>query len=392
VIATLLPRRHRFPRPLLLTAVVLGHTWLPGPVRAVDDPDAPTLGIRHADEVTDVRTLLSRAEQGDARASFLLGTRYASGRAGVRDDSEAVRWFTRAAEQGLAEAEYNLGVMYATGRGVPRSLAEAARWYRRAAEAGVAEAQFNLGTLYGLGEGVEKDEVAAVGWLGRAAEQGLARAQYNLGILLEHGRGTRINLREALGWYRRAAAAGFEPARRRLSELERRLGAPAQTAPAPPAAPAESSAIEARAGATALPRIASNVAAANAGEAPAAPVPAAAPAPAAPAPGAAATEPASAGPRGPDWIRGLDPSFYTLQVSSHRSRERAHSFADRHALGGQGAIYSATKQGKVWYSVVYGLYASYDEARAAAADLPGRLRDVKPWVRNVGQIQKSMAP
>ena len=89
--------------------------------------------------VADVQALLDLAGQGDARAAFLLGSRFASGNDGVRDDSEAARWFRQAADGGLAEAQYNLGVLYAQGRGVERDLAEAARWYRLAAEQGIAD-------------------------------------------------------------------------------------------------------------------------------------------------------------------------------------------------------------------------------------------------------------
>ena len=45
------------------------------------------LGIERADTVVGVETLLARARAGDARVSFLLGTRYSSERAGYRDDS-----------------------------------------------------------------------------------------------------------------------------------------------------------------------------------------------------------------------------------------------------------------------------------------------------------------
>ena len=83
----------------------------------------------YVDSQYSLLQLSTMAEQGDARAAYLLGTRYASGRAGVRDDSQAVRWFKRAAELELPEAQFNLGVMYATGRGVVREPARAANWF-----------------------------------------------------------------------------------------------------------------------------------------------------------------------------------------------------------------------------------------------------------------------
>ena len=177
----------------------------------------------HTDSVMDVQSLLGLAESGDARASFLLGTRYASGRGGFRDDSEAVRWFKRAADKGLGEAQYNLGIMYGAGRGVARDIFQAVRWFRLAANQGVAEAQFNLGTLYSLGEGVSKDLELAAEWLHKAADRRLPRAQYNLGVLYEHGQGVRLDGRAALIWYQRAAKQGYEPAQQRLAALMERL-------------------------------------------------------------------------------------------------------------------------------------------------------------------------
>ncbi len=87
-----------------------------------------------------VATLLSLAEQGDAKIAFLLGCRYSLGSGGVKDDSEAVRWFRQAAEAGLAEAQYHLGFMYANGRGVVRDAEQAAIWLGNAADQGLAEA------------------------------------------------------------------------------------------------------------------------------------------------------------------------------------------------------------------------------------------------------------
>ena len=160
------------------------------------------LGVERADTIVNVETLLAQARAGDARASFLLGTRYSSGRAGYRDDRQAVRWFRQAAEAGLAEAQYNLGIMYAAGRGVSADLSCAAHWYEEAAEQGVIEAQFNLGTLYATGSGVPKDLLRAVKWLSAAANNGLSPAQHNLGALYEHGVGVRVDKQAANDWVR----------------------------------------------------------------------------------------------------------------------------------------------------------------------------------------------
>ncbi len=82
-----------------------------------------------------------------------------------QDYAEAVKWSRKAAEQGNARAQFVLGTMYNNGQGVTQDYAEAVKWYRKAAEKGYARAQFSLGTMYGLGRGVTQDNLQAHVWL-----------------------------------------------------------------------------------------------------------------------------------------------------------------------------------------------------------------------------------
>ena len=82
------------------------------------------------------------AEQGDARAQYMLGICYENGIGVAKDKTKAVRWYRKAAEQGNAEAQYSLGICYDLGIGVAKDKAEAVRWYRKAAEQGLAVAQY----------------------------------------------------------------------------------------------------------------------------------------------------------------------------------------------------------------------------------------------------------
>jgi TPR repeat protein len=289
---------------------------------------------RYDQSGVDAYTLLRLAEQGDTRAAFLLGSRFAAGGSGPRDDSEAARWFRQAAEGGLGEAQYNLGIMYAAGRGVPRNPAEAAHWFRLAGEQGLAQAQHNLGVMYGTGEGVPRDPALALAWLSRAAAAGLAPAQFNLGVLHEHGRGTPRDVEAAIEWYARAAEQGYEPARERLGSLRARLA----SKPSPTA-----------------------TVAGTAGD-----------------------------PRG--WVETLDPKHYTIQVFSDTDEADVRRFVRRHLEPGLGGYFASDRQGKRWYSVVYGAYPTYAAARAAAAVLPAELRQGRPWVRKVHSIMEAMRP
>lgn len=322
---------------------------------------AASPGHLTTDAVYDPQALRALAEQGDKRAAFLLGSRFSSGRSGVRDDSEAVRWFTRAAEGGLAEAQYNLGIMYASGRGVPKDYAQAARWYEKAAEQGLAEAQFNLGTLHGLGRGVPRNEELAASWLERAAKKGLAQAQYNLGALYEHGRGVRLDGHRALEWYRQSAEQGFEPAQVRYAALSKKMAIPAAAKPAPAPKPAPKR------------------------ESPPPPRPTMAV-----SKPAASMSPEAEQANASSWVASLDPAGYTLQLASFGARADAVRFMKTLPNDQGRGVYAAVKRGKLWFSVVYGNWATFDAAKAAVADSPAPIRTMKPWVRKVELIQEQM--
>jgi Putative peptidoglycan binding domain/Sel1 repeat len=161
---------------------------------------------KHGDYATAARAWLPLAQQGDARAQFLLGSLYAQGYGVPQDYGAAVQWFRRAAEQGHVAAQYNLGVRYHEGRGVQRDPSQAAEWFRRAAQQGFARAQYNLGVLYANGDGVPRDASQAAQWLRRAADQEDPKAQYNLGLFYAQGIGVPQDYGEAYVWFTLAAA------------------------------------------------------------------------------------------------------------------------------------------------------------------------------------------
>jgi hypothetical protein len=48
----------------------------------------------------------------------------------VRQDwGEAVKWFRKAADQGYARAQYILGVMHENGEGMPQDYVQAHKWF-----------------------------------------------------------------------------------------------------------------------------------------------------------------------------------------------------------------------------------------------------------------------
>ena len=83
-----------------------------------------------------VRRFSEEAENGDAKAKFIIGGCYYTGSRLAKDFAEAVKWWRKAAEQGNANAQFNLGICYAKGQGVTQNFAEASKWYFQAAGQG----------------------------------------------------------------------------------------------------------------------------------------------------------------------------------------------------------------------------------------------------------------
>lgn len=115
------------------------------------------------------KTLLAKAQHGDAGAQFWLGAGYEQGWFGKTDFQEALKWLRRAAKHGDPDAQNALGQMYESGEGVPQNYVLAARWYRKAAEhvpdlGGAGQGKNNLGLLYMAGLGVPRDCVQAYMW------------------------------------------------------------------------------------------------------------------------------------------------------------------------------------------------------------------------------------
>ena len=148
----------------ILTSLLAGLLLSAGPAFAAPGPE----------ELTRV------AEQGDAGAQFLLGSRYDHGQGVTEDDVQAARWYRLAAEQGHASAQYYLGYKFAQGEGVARDTGEAVRWLREAAGQGHAAAQYRLGAMYFNDEEAPVDKAEAARWFRAAAEQGHAGAQKRL--------------------------------------------------------------------------------------------------------------------------------------------------------------------------------------------------------------------
>ena len=157
---------------IVIAAALLGVlvTTLSAPA-ARDGFDEGMAVYERGDYATALGEVRPLAEQGLAKAQFVLGIMYDYGRGVPQEYAEAVKWYRKAAVQGVAVAQDNLGAMYKMGRGVPQDYAEAVKWFRKAAEQGYAGAFSSLGLMYGLGHGVPQDYILAHMWFNLAASR-----------------------------------------------------------------------------------------------------------------------------------------------------------------------------------------------------------------------------
>jgi len=167
----------------------------------------------------DIKKMLEKANNGDAKAQCILGYCYEHGKGVAQDYTNAVMWYRKSADQGDAKAQRNLGSGYYYGLGVPQDYAEAIRWERKAADQGNDEAQFNLGTYFYNGKGVAQDYTEAIKWFRKSAEQGFAMAQCCLGACYDRGNGVAKDHEEAIKWFRKAADKGNTEAKNYLKTV-----------------------------------------------------------------------------------------------------------------------------------------------------------------------------
>lgn len=183
------------------------------------------------------------AEKGFSDSQYNLGQYYMdaieSWEGIVRDEKEAVKWYTMAAQQGHVNAQYNLGqyymgvlhndlavsvdvekalhwynlsakhasesqyalgVIYYEGTSVPKDLSKAYKWFVSASEAGDADAKTNLAIMYINGEFVEEDLDTAFSLLKEAAQLNESKAQYLTGLFYKGGITVAKDLEKAYFW------------------------------------------------------------------------------------------------------------------------------------------------------------------------------------------------
>ncbi|WP_423799931.1 Swt1 family HEPN domain-containing protein [Neobacillus sp. SAB-20_R2A] len=194
------------------------------------------------------------AEQGAAKAQYLVGKMYEEGKVVPKDYQKAIYWYGMAVGRDSKEAQFSLGYLYYEGKVVSQDFEKAWKlcqkaanqgsneakyligsihlkrgsykkalfWLQKAADRDIAEAQYLLGYIYYKGKGgVEKNYKVAMQVLVKAADQGIAEAQFLIGEMYCEGKKGEIkrNYNKAMQWYLKAAHQGHAEAQIKLAHL-----------------------------------------------------------------------------------------------------------------------------------------------------------------------------
>lgn len=86
------------------------------------------------------------------------------------------------------------------------------------------------------------------------------------------------------------------------------------------------------------------------------------------------------------WLMRQPEGTFTIQLLILSSAERADAYVARQTESEQFAIYRLQRDGRVLHVVVFGIFGSRTEARAAVEHLPATVGDVRAWVRPMNQV------
>jgi len=88
-------------------------------------------------------------------------------------------------------------------------------------------------------------------------------------------------------------------------------------------------------------------------------------------------------------IKSAPGTHFTLQLSGASQSNSLNAFAKQQGLKNY-LVYQTARDGKPWFVLVSGNYASSAEAKRAISSLPAEVQAKKPWVKPVHQVQQDL--
>lgn len=90
---------------------------------------------------------------------------------------------------------------------------------------------------------------------------------------------------------------------------------------------------------------------------------------------------------GDNGLLDLPAENFTVQIMGSRSEENVQRFINQQLAAFNARYFETRHQGRPWYVVVTGNFVSRDVASRAISDLPGSIRRMDPFIRQLGDVQ-----
>mmetsp|Transcript_2273 Transcript_2273/g.4335 ORF Transcript_2273/g.4335 Transcript_2273/m.4335 type:complete len:815 (+) Transcript_2273:320-2764(+) len=211
--------------------------WFGSSIQSFDTSGSMHVSLEHnnLDRVKAVEYYERAAALGNETAQFRMGTLYATGALGVRQDlARAVLYYYFASMGGSLEASMALGFRHSIGLGVPKDCKAAVVYYELAANqvvdsmeaSGLAflndrkRLDMNSKSSNYPGRNPRGEDAEIVDYYEHAAENGDLEAYVGLGQIYYYGaRGIRRNLKKALSYFRAAASRGDASAQAMIGHM-----------------------------------------------------------------------------------------------------------------------------------------------------------------------------
>lgn len=91
------------------------------------------------------------------------------------------------------------------------------------------------------------------------------------------------------------------------------------------------------------------------------------------------------------WLWSQDPSHYTLQLAAGSNEQTLEQIMRQFSLPGEMMVLQVLHEGKDWYLLLYGSFATRDTAQNAVSILPAPLQEGRPWPRSFAGLQEALS-
>ena len=91
-----------------------------------------------------------------------------------------------------------------------------------------------------------------------------------------------------------------------------------------------------------------------------------------------------------NWLRQQNSQNWTIQLLGARDEKTLLKFVQQNKLSENVAWYKTWLTSKPYYVLVYGSYPNRDTARNSVANLPPKVRSLRPWVKSMKSVQQAL--